>query len=234
MWREVTDLVVGSKGNFTFATMEDTAKLKYLKGIILISIVFYVLFIVFNLIEGMWEVLPFFGFSGNALKRVMSVEAGIHYWANYADYLVQIVFMLLLNRFVRKYTRAKGYHFLLIILAMVPVVNYVLIFVFWRKLNREFFVHSGADPLKSDGKIVSIWFIQLGYLVLGISFALTVYFMKSPGLISAVGYYSRFADLGKAMYLLLISMLGLLYYLEFKRVLDRVEPGITAASLLDN
>lgn len=217
--------------------MENTTKLKYLKGIVLASIAFYILFIILNTLEGIWEGAVFFGIDRTGTMKIMAIEGKIHFWADNADYLLQLAFFLVLNRFVRKYTPGKGFHFLLVIAAFIPLVNYIFVFIIWKRLNREFCAYSGMNASKSDGKITGVWIIQWAYLVLTLSLTAILYYSGSPELISSVTYYARFAYLVKSVALLVVSVIYLLYYLELRRALNRAEPGISDVStveLLDN
>ena len=168
----------------------------------------------------------------------MRVEGNIHFWLNITDYILQFIFMLMVNQFVRKHQPGKGFHFLLIIVAFIPVINYVFLYIVWRKLNKQLVTYFGKNPAKSDRKIVALWILVLGGIVVALLMPAWIYYSDSPESVSGIAYYaSYYGQLIKSIYLLLMSFLYLTYYLEFKRLLDQADLEMNTlndSSLLDD
>lgn len=216
--------------------MEKTKDLRRLKGIVIILLLVYVLFTLMNVLRGIWEYFIFFG-KGELyfLAGFKDYASGIHLAVYASTYLMEIIFLFVLNRFIKKYRIGKGYHFLIILLSFLPIMNCFLFFIIKRKLNKQLMTDCGVNWSRSDHKIVANWILMVLFVFLSFVIPiLSVYLTSKPNASSVTMYWSKVSILVKDTYFFTTSLIQLLYYLEFKRVLDRVEPGITAASLLDN
>lgn len=184
-------------------------------------IAIYMLFVLINTLELFWNGFRFWGsHKMDFMSSFMKIEDKVHFWANILDYVLQIIFLILINQFVKKHKLGKGYHFLFILLSFIPLVYCFLFFMVWRKLNQEIIQYSGNDYVRTDRKIVLIWILLLGTLVSTIVATLIVYYSKSSELISLIG---RLEDLGPVLhsvFLLLPSVFFLSYFLEFNRLIS--------------
>lgn len=218
--------------------MKKTGSLKYLRVLTIILLIVYVLFMLMNFLRGIWDWTFHFGNGEwNSLIRFANY-LGKSYFVIYA--LIQVlefVFILVLNRFLKKQI-GKGYHFLIILLSFLPVVNLFLFYIVKRKLNKQLFKYSGMNGVKSDRKIVGIWILMvLLVMYIFIIMPFLMYYVNIPELVSEAAYYSHFSIVVTDCCFLAISFTWFLYYLEFKRVIDKAGSGgnvLNYTSLLDD
>lgn len=220
-----------------------------MKGIRITSsilIVFYILFIGINALETIWHGYIYLFISHLYLRvssnlgfyvSAMDIEAKVHDLMNASAYLVLFLFVVFCNRFIKRNYLGKGYHFWIILLSFIPVVNYVSGFIIWRKLNRILLEHAGRSYKKYDRLIILIWILNvLAFIISAISFIIIVY-SKSPEVVSVMMYYSRYTSFFYAIYMLFASFIYLFYFLGFKREMNNVmnvRDMITENQLLDN
>jgi hypothetical protein len=214
--------------------MEKTGSIKYLKGITIALMIVYILFMFHNFLKGIWDWTFHFGNGEwNSLLRSANY-LGKSYFVIYA--LIQILefgFIFFLNRFVKRQEIGKGYHFLIILLSFLPLVNLFLFYIVKRKLNKQFFKYSGINGVRSDRKILGIWILMVLlviYIFIIMPF-LTLY-VNTPELVSEAAYYPHFSIVVTDCCFLVISFVWLLYYLEFKRMLHQIE--LIGSSINDN
>jgi hypothetical protein len=148
----------------------------------------------------------------------MKQEIKIHWWIDLLDYLGKIAFLLICNAFVRRNGLAKGYHFLIVILGFAPIAYWFLSFMIWRKLNRAIAINSGKNFIKSDRKIVFIWVLIILMTLFQVSYSLLETFSNTPELVSTLTYYRNYQFIAKSLYILLFSVVYLLYFIDFRKI----------------
>lgn len=217
--------------------MEKTPELTYLKRIAIVMLVLFAFMLLMRLLEalllgGMIYSGYTFDYPDN-LMLFVQYESRASFYVNISTYILQVVFLLIANRFVKKRQGEKGFHFLIVLLAFIPVVNYFLRFIIWRKFNKQVFNYSGVEWRKSDRKIKTVWVLTL----ISETFRLIV-----PFLVPFFHYYLTVLEVGKLsiginftreIVQLLICIIYFLYYLEFKRTLDKADPPVSFSGLLD-
>lgn len=207
--------------------------MRNLKRITYLIIVFYGLFIFFNIVEIIWN-----GYNyslGNRLiisnrmdfmNAFMRFELVAHNVVNVLDIAAQVIFLLLCNWMVKKNNLGKSVHVLLILLSFFPIANLFLYYILWRKLNQNLFKFFGSSYKESDRKIVALWFLILCSVVGSIMFGIAEFYSKSPEFVSTI---TRLKDLGpliNSCCLLAASVLFLTYFLEFNRGILKKESGV--------
>jgi Zn-dependent protease with chaperone function len=121
----------------------------------------------------------------------------------------------------------------MVILAFLPIANCFLLYMIWRKLNRQFFVHLGADWKKSDRKIRIIWMMMVVSIIYLFVFPFVMYWV----LPEEAGSFWRAGKVAGKIYYSVVCLFYLFYFLQLKRVIDRSEPGmnnVNYTSLLDD
>ncbi|MNU54892.1 hypothetical protein D3C71_439560 [compost metagenome] len=188
-------------------------------------IVLYILFILINVLELFWNGFLFFdSHKMDFLSSLIKIEKKVHYCANIFDYALQCVFLLFMNHFVKKNEVGKGYHFLIILLAFVPLVNWFLLYIIWRKLNQAVFTSFGTNPMRSDRKIVFIWILILTSLIIAILMSVILFYSKSPELVSLVNRLEGLGPVVRSVFLLFVSFTYLFYFLEFNSMVSDKTP----------
>lgn len=214
--------------------MEKIPELTYLKRITLVFLGLFTFFILANLLEVICYGAIYSGHTfADTFIRFTNYEGRLYFWLNICSYILHFIFLLIANHFVKSKLREKGTHYLIILLAFVPIVNYFLRFIIWRRLNKKLFDYSGTKWTKSDLKIKFIWILTLiseTYRLIPFLGPLIYYSMT----ISEAGKLFMFINLTLKIIHVLICIIYFLYYLEFKRMLDKAEPQSFNEGLLDN
>ncbi len=207
--------------------MEKTGNLKYLKGITIILMIVNVFFVFMNLLKGIWDWAFHFGDGGWGPFLHFANYLGKSYFVVYTlIYILEIIFILILNRLLRKQRigKGKGYHPLIVLLSFLPVVNLFLFYILKRRLNKQVFAYSELNVVKSDRKIVAIWILMILLVIyIFILVPFLTFYVNVPELVSGAAYYSHISILVADCCFLAISFTWFLYYLEFKRMLDKVD-----------
>ncbi len=213
--------------------MEKNRNLKYLKGVTIALLVVYMLFVLMNFLHGIWDFVFHFG-NGELdfLIPIKNYTGEFHFVLYVLTYVLEIVFLLVLNHFVKKEGIGKGYHFLLVLLSFVPIANCFLFYILKRKLNRELFIYSGMKEISSDRKIVTAWVLMIVFVIYVFLVPFLTYYLNSPELVSEAASFMRFSKLITDSYFLSTSLIWLIYYLEFKRMLNRID--LTHSPINDN
>jgi hypothetical protein len=216
--------------------MEKTGGLKYLRGITIIFLIAYLLFMLMNFLKGIWDWTFYFG-DGEliSLMHIKNYMGKFHLVIYVLIYILEIVFMLVMNHLVKKH--GKGYHFLIILLSFLPVANCFLFYIIKRKLNKQLFNYSGMNVNRSDRKIVTNWILMIFFIIYTFLIPLLMFYVIVPELVSRAAYYSHISIVVTNCYFFTTSLIGLFYYLEFKEMLNRIESngsGIGNTQLLDN
>nr|WP_294862234.1 hypothetical protein [uncultured Fluviicola sp.] len=209
-----------------------------------IQIVFYILFIGINLLEVIWNgyIYLFLSYAQASTNlqfyvSAMGIEAKIHDLMNASAYFVLFLFIIFCNRYIKRNYLGNGYRFWTVLLSFIPVVNYVLGFIIWRKLNRILLDHTGRSYKKYDRLIIVIWILNvLAFIISAVSF-LVIFYSKSPEAVSTMMYYSRYTSFFYAVYMLFASFIYLFYFIGFKREMNNitnVRDRIMENQLLDN
>jgi hypothetical protein len=219
--------------------MEKSGNLKSLKGITIILMAVNVFFIFVNFLKGIWDWSFYFGNGGWGPFFRFANYLGKSYFVIYAlIFILEIIFLFVLNHFVKKQRIGKGYHFLIVLLSFLPVVNLFLFYVIKRKLNKQVVAYSEMNGVKSDRKIVVIWILMILlvlYIFLIIPFL--TFYVYVPELVSSAAYYSHISIVVTDCCFLVISFTWFLYYLGFKKMLDQLnlaQTQINDNALLDS
>lgn len=216
--------------------------MKNLKRIININIIFYAVFIVLNLIELFWYSYQLSYYYNKIVvhKKIseteilIQVEASFHIFLNFASYALTIIQLFFFNHYVKRNNLGRSYHWLLILVAFIPVIHYFLYYFIWLKLNRLILNSYGKKSNSSERKIVLIWVLVL--IVSTLSFIypfLSAYIASTEGIFGV----SRFAMINvifNVAVLLLVSIIELLYLIEFRNALKNVDKELSENQLLDN
>ncbi|MDF3026346.1 MAG: hypothetical protein K0S23_653 [Fluviicola sp.] len=218
--------------------MEKTGNPKYLRVVTIILLIVYVLFMLMNFLKGIWDWTFYFGNGElNSLIRIKNYMGKFHLVIYVVIYIMEIIFLLVLNRLVKKYGIGKGYHFLIILLSFLPVANCFLFYIIKRKLNKQLFTYSEMSVRRSDLKIVTTWVLMILFIIYTFLIPLLMFYVVEPELVSRADYYLHFSVLVTDCYFLITSLICLLYYLEFKQMLNKMDltvSGIGNTPLLDN
>ncbi len=205
--------------------MEKTANLKYLKGIAIMLMIANVFFMFMNFLKGIWDWTFHFGNGGLVAFIRFANGLGKAYSVMYIlIYILEISFIIILNRFLKKQGIGKGYHILILLLSFLPVVNLFLFYIIKRKLNQQLFAYSEMNGARSDRKIVVIWILMIlliTYIFIILPFL--TFYVNIPELVSEAAYYSHISIVVTDSCFLVISFTWFLYYLEFKRMLGKVD-----------
>lgn len=219
--------------------MEKKNDLNYLRRITLILLAVYLLFALMNFLKGIWNFAFHFSFGEvSSLIKFQNYAGKFHLGVYVSVYLLEIIFMLILNRFVRKIGIGKGYHVLIVLLSFLPLANCFLFFMLKRKLNKQLFDYSGISGKMSDRKLIGAWVLIIIFVLSSLIAPLLVMYLSSPEAVSEVSYnWGRFSWLISDSYFLSTSLIYLFYYLEFKKMLHKVDlmrNGISDNQLLDD
>jgi hypothetical protein len=219
--------------------MEKIGSIKYLKGVIIALMIVYILFLFQNLLKAIWDWAFYFGNGEwDSFLRFANYTGKFYPVIYTLIQILEFVFTLVLNRFVKKLEIGKGYHFLIILLSFLPVVNLFLFYIVKRKLNKQLFSYSGMNGVRSDRKIVAIWILMvLLVLYIFIIIPFLTFYVKIPELVSGAAYYSHISIVVTDSCLLTTSLIWLFYYLEFRQMLNKIDLNgsrIGNTQLLDN
>lgn len=192
-----------------------------------------------NFLKGIWDWAYHFGNGGWEPFFRFANYLGKSYFVIYAlIFILEIIFLFILNHFVKKQRIGKGYHFLIVLLSFLPVVNLFLFYIIKRKLNKQIFTYSEMNVVKSDRKIVAIWILMiLLVLYIFIIIPFLTFYVNVPELVSAASYYSHISIVVTDCCFLAISFTWFFYYLGFKKMLDKLnlaQTQINDNELLDN
>jgi hypothetical protein len=191
-----------------------------------------------NFLKGIWDWAFHVGYGElSTLIKFQNIAGKFHLAVYVTVYLMEILFMLALNHFVKKNGIGKGYHVLIVLLSFLPVVNCFLFFILKRKLNKQLFAYSGVSVRWSDGKLIAVWILMIVFVIMAILIPVMIFYLSSPELVSKTAYYMRYSTLAVDGYFLTTSLIYFFYYLEFKRMLNKVDllkSGISDNQLLDD
>ena len=218
--------------------MEQTNNLKYLKGIVIAFMTLYILLVLLNFLETIWHgTVQFMNGISDFWMYIKYYEGKVHFCANIFNYLLFIIFLIIANRFVKEHDDIKGYHFLIVIIAFLPLINYVLLYIVWRRLNKQIFIYCDVDWRNSNRKIKVIWILEVISIIYLISFPFLMSYLYWLMPVSKVSFYlSLLKTVGK-IYYLIVSVLYLFYFMELKRLLNWTESKtdrLNNTSLLDD
>jgi uncharacterized membrane protein len=203
-----------------------------------IQIIFYILFISMNLLESIWYGTgTYFADKNGLFSTLMRNEVKFHDSLNILSIIALFLFLVLCNQFIKKHDLAKGYHFLILLISFLPIVNYFLLFIIWRKSTKILFKYFKKDVKMSDLKIVWLWILQLLPLPIFALATIIIYYSNSPSLVTNVIHLRDSEPLIHSIYLLIISCIWLFYLLEFKRAMNPIaenEELIEYSQLLDD
>ena len=191
--------------------MEKKNGLNSLRRITLILLIAYMLFTLMNFLKGAWNFAFHFNYEELSPPIKFQNYAGKFHLAVYVSvYLLEIVFMLILNRFVRKNRIGKGYHVLIVLLSFLPLANCFLFFMLKRKLNKQLFECSGISGKTSDRKLITAWVLIIIFVLSSLIAPLLMMYLSSPEAVSEVSYYwGRFSWLITDSYFLSTSLIYL-------------------------
>ncbi len=217
--------------------------MRSLKRITIFFILLYVFFILINALEFGWNEYVFThrkDFLQSERLRSFSLwmrwERSLHLWLNLLAYLTQFLFLIICNRFVRRNNLGKGYHFLLVLLAFFPIANWFLLYMIWRKLNKNIFIYLGRSFKRVDQLIILIWISTLIGAVSPFFVPLFSMYSNSSESVSMAMNFSYWGSLIHSIYLLIVSLLYLFYFLGFRRAIQSMpisEEIIRESQLLD-
>lgn len=197
--------------------------MQYLRRISLVFIVLYLLFIAMNALEAFWHGLETVSPLKSWMNPFMRQERSVHFWLDMLDFILKILFLALLNYFVRKNKLGKGYHFLIVLLAFLPLVYSVLSFVIWRKLNRSVFMSSGRRFTWSELKIVCLWVLVILQTIIPTVYFVLVNYSDSPEFISRLIHIKRYEFFVHSLEAFVFSIIYLLYFVEFRKTIGEVK-----------
>jgi hypothetical protein len=217
---------------------------KKLKRITLIQIILYSLFVGLNLLELVWFTNKYLIYGGRIIfhqktsfiQTLFNSELQFHGFLNLISYLILIIHLLIYNQYVKRNNLGKSYHWLIILLSFVPLINIFLHYFLWRKLNELIVISFGKNPKNSDKKIVILWILILFSTILGaFSFFILGYISSNFGLTSRVRF-ERIKPIIESITLLSVSMIHLSYSFEFRKAMKNrtfQEDEISDGQLLD-
>ena len=217
--------------------MEKTPELTYLKRITIIFLVLFTFFMLATLLESVCSGMIYSGksFHSDKFRLFLEYEGRLYFGLNVCAYILHLVFLLIANSFVKKRLGEKGTHFLMVLLAFLPIANYFLRYIIWRRLNRQVFNYSGVAWIKSDRKIKAIWILTLTSETLGLLLPFLMPFFYRYMTVTEIGEFSMFRIFIITICQLFVSIFYFLYYLEFKKVLYKAQLPLTVqSSLLDD
>lgn len=216
--------------------MNKTPELIYLKRITIVFLGLFTFFVLASILESVSYGMIYSGkiFHSDQFLLFLKYEGRLHFWLNVCAYILHAVFLLIANRFVKKRLGDKGFHFLIVLLAFLPIANYFLLYMIWIKLNRSVFDYSGTNANQSKWNIITIWVLTLIAETLSLFLPLLMPVFYRYMSIVEIGEFSMLRIFMISICQLLISVFYFLYYLQFKRVLDRSEDVILNNSLLDD
>ena len=184
----------------------------------------YVPFSLMNFLKGIWDWAFYVGFGElDSLIKFQNYAGNLHLTVYVSVYLLEIIFMLALNRFVKRNGIGKGYHVLIVLLSFLPLANCFLFFIFKRKLNKQLFAYSGMNGVGSDRKVIVSWVLMIVFIVFAILIPVLIFYLGSPELVLKAAYFMRFSTLAVDGYFLISSLIYFFYYLEFKRMLNKLD-----------
>ncbi len=218
--------------------MEKTGNLNNLKVVTIILLVVYVLFMLMNFLKGIWDWTFYFGNGElNSFLKFKNYMGKFHLLIYVLIYILEIIFMLVLNQLVKKQGIGKGYHLLIVLLSFLPVANIFLFYMIRRKLNKQLFAYSEMNVRKSDLKIVATWILMILFIIYTFLIPLIMFYAAVPELVSIANDQLRYSIFVTDCYFLTTSLIWVLYCLEFKQVLNKIDlnrSGMASTQLLDN
>lgn len=213
-----------------------------LKRITHINIILYAVFIVLNLIELLWysHQLSVYYHKIVVHKKIsdtealIQVEVMVHSILNIVSYLLMIIQLFFFNQYVKRNGLGKSYHWLLILVAFIPVIHYFLYYFIWRNLNKSILDSFGKKSKSSDRKIILIWVLVLIVSILSLIYPyLSAYIAATEGIFS-VSRFVMIQVIFNVTVLLTVSIIELLYLMEFRKELKNADEGLSEDQLLDN
>lgn len=153
---------------------------------------------------------------------MMEHEIRVHYWLKLLTYISLFFFMAFWNHLVKKHQFGKGFHVLIILLGFLPLVNYVLLYVLWRSLNKTLYIRAGKNYNKSDQLIILIWI--LNFIAAIIPLLAPYLAMNSRGSVSitTIAHFTVLMSWIHVLFQLMISLFLLFYFIGLMRVVKNL------------
>lgn len=213
-----------------------------LKRITNINIILYIVFIVLNVIELIWYSNQLYVYYHkivvhnkiSSTEALMQMEVTFHTLMNFVSYGVTIIQLLLFNHYVKRNNLGKHYHWLLILVAFIPVIHYFLYYLIWLKLNKLLLNSLGKESKSSDRKIILIWMLVVIVSALSSFYPyLSAYVAATEGVFSLSRLVMTYAIFNVTV-LLTVSIVELLYLMEFRNALKDSDQELSENQLLDH
>lgn len=217
-------------------------QMQNLKRIINLNTIFYAVFILLNLIELSWysNQLSHYYHKIVVHKKIsetevlIQAEVSFHSFLNVASYVLTIVQLFFFNRYVKRNNLGKSYHWLIILVAFIPVVHYFLYYFIWLKLNKLIMHSFGKKSTSSDRKIILIWVLVLVVSIFSLIYPyLSAYIAATQGIFS-VSRLIMITVIFNVTVLLMVSIIELFYLVEFRKVLKNAGGELSENQLLDD
>lgn len=217
--------------------------MKHLKHFTSFFLFLYLLLVLLHAMESIWNVCVFTSMddpSGLAKMHVfyspMELVIKIRFWLNLAAYAPLCFFLAYWNQLVKKHQFGKRYHLLIVLLAFLPVANYVLLYLIWIDLNKTLYKQAGKRSGNSDLLIVFIWILSILLLVIPLLVPYFTAYSNNQVSITTVAHYSILMTVVHSVCRLMSSLLFLFYFLALKQAIKELpdpERKIGAHELLD-
>lgn len=186
----------------------------------------YLLLLLMGIVESVWYAGIFTSMNDTLgwerlsnFYPLMEQEVRIHFWLKLLSYISLFFFMVFWNHLVKKHRLGKGYHVLIILLGFLPLVNYALLYVIWRDLNKALYIRAGKRYSRSDQLIIFIWISTVLTSVLPFLVPFFSTYYSSSVSITMIAYYSTLLTFIHSVCLAIISLLLLLYFLGLKQTI---------------
>ncbi len=165
-------------------------------------------------------------------------------WMNIAYLFVNIflyvglcLFLLFCNRFIKKNRLGKGYHFMIVVIGFLPIVNWFLPYIIWLKLNKNSHDHFRSNSKTSSLKIIFSWIFSIGSaLFFLVSTFLITWYSSSPEMVTTFEANRNLAFLVSFSLLIGFSVAAFSYYWSFLKQVRRSDSlmnGLPQSQLLD-
>jgi hypothetical protein len=226
---------------FYFCYLTEIWIMQNLKRITFINIILYSIFIVLNIIELIWYsnqmVVNYHRIimhnKISSTEALIQVEVTVHTVMNFVSYGVTMIQLFLFNSYVKRNNIGKSYHWLLIAVAFIPVIHFFLYYFIWRKLNRSILNSIGKRSKSSDRKIILMWVVVLIVSIISLIYPLLSDYVAATHGIFGSARLARMYVVFNALVLLCVSVIELLYLIEFQKELRNVGEELAENQLID-
>ena len=213
-----------------------------LKRITTINIILYAVFIALNLIELIWysDQLSYYYNKIVVHKKISSTEALMqmevvfHSVLNLVSYGLMIVQLFFFNHYVKRNNLGKSYHWLLLVLAFIPVIHYFLCYFIWLKLNKLILDSVGKKAKNSERKIILMWVFVLMVSTLSLVYPYWSEYVHVTEGVFALSKLAMIYTIFNIVVLLIVSVIELLYLMEFRNELKNADEELSEEQLLDS